>query len=110
MMGQTVLLPLQNICSWIYTSMMEPYLTFFLSLLEGHKGSAYLSENMKDPKTSHSAEVNQAPFQRGLGTSMTYWEWYSQPEQLYQRRRFGVAMKGVAELEPSNFIANGIPL
>jgi len=75
-------------------------------LSEGHKGSAYLVENMKDPKTSHSAEVNEAPLQRGIGTDMTYWEWFTQPENLYPRRRFGIAMKGIAEIEPPNFIAN----
>ncbi|KAF9458914.1 S-adenosyl-L-methionine-dependent methyltransferase [Collybia nuda] len=81
----------------------------FVALVElytsdGHKGSSYLLENMKDPKTSHATEANQGPMQRGLGTEMSYWEWYSQPERLYERRRFGVAMKGVASMEPPGFI------
>ncbi|KAF9460299.1 S-adenosyl-L-methionine-dependent methyltransferase [Collybia nuda] len=83
-----------------FVALVEHYLS------EGHKGSAYLAENMRDPKTSHSAEVNQAPLQRGLRTDLTYWEWYSQPEQLYHRRRFGIAMAGTLELEPPNFMAN----
>jgi hypothetical protein len=63
---------------------------------------------MKDPRTSHSPEVNHAPLQRGLRTGMTYYEWFAQPEQDYQRRRFGVAMKGVSAMEPPNLIINGV--
>ncbi|KAF9458915.1 S-adenosyl-L-methionine-dependent methyltransferase [Collybia nuda] len=75
---------------------------------DGQKGSSYLLENMKDPKTSHSVEANQAPMQRGLGTDMTYWDWYSQPERLYERRRFGLAMKGVASMEPPGFLLDAL--
>ena len=72
---------------------------------ESHKGSAYLLENMKDPLTAYSEEVNNAPFQRALRTEMTHWEWFD--HHPYERRRFEVAMKGVASLEPPNIIADG---
>ncbi|KAF9458913.1 S-adenosyl-L-methionine-dependent methyltransferase [Collybia nuda] len=83
----------------------------FVALVElftsdGHKASAYLPENMKDPKTSHSTEINQAPMQRGLRTDMSYWEWYSQPERFYERHLFGMATRGDSSMESPNFIVN----
>ncbi|RDB20353.1 4-O-methyltransferase 1 [Hypsizygus marmoreus] len=73
---------------------------------EGHKASSYLLENMTDPTTCHSHDITHAPLQRALPgiANKTYWNWLSLPEQTYERRRFGIAMSGVTEMEPKGLV------
>ena len=73
------------------------------------KASAYLWENMSDPVAGHSIEVSKAPFNRVFDFDGPFWTWYAQPDQVDRQRRFGVAMQGVAALEPEDFIWKGRP-
>ncbi|KAF9457494.1 O-methyltransferase [Collybia nuda] len=73
-------------------------------LSDGHKGSSYISENMMDPVTGFSGEPNHAPFQRGRRTGKSYFDWYTEPEQDYERHRFGIAMRGTTAMIPPNLV------
>lgn len=64
---------------------------------------------MSDPDTAHSSEVSKAAFNRAFGWDGPFWTWLAQPEQVNRQRRFGVAMQGVAALEPADSILKGRP-
>lgn len=61
------------------------------------KASAYLLENLTDPKTAFSEEPDESALNRAFGTNITMWEWFEQPENALRLKRFGVGMKGTVE-------------
>ncbi|KAG5651603.1 hypothetical protein H0H81_008095 [Sphagnurus paluster] len=71
------------------------------------KSSAYLLENLRDPKTSHSSAKNHAPLNRAFNMETSMWEWYETPEQEYRRRRFAIAMRGIAQMQPQDILDDG---
>lgn len=78
------------------------------SLDEVTKTSAYLWENMSDPAVAHSVELKHASFNRAFNQEDPIWAFFDQPEQKGRQQRFGVAMQGVAALEPADSILKGI--
>lgn len=64
-------------------------------------------EYLKDPKTAFSGEPNEAPFHRVFDIDVPLWVWYELPEQNYRRRRFGVAMHGIGQMQPAEVLTNG---
>lgn len=87
--------------------MVSVLIMLFFSIGDGQKASAYLMDNLRDPETAYSSEPNKAPFHRALGIDVPLWVWYKRPEQSYHRRRFGVAMHGLAKLQPPDILTNG---
>ncbi|KAF5312468.1 hypothetical protein D9619_003733 [Psilocybe cf. subviscida] len=75
-----------------------------LQLDEFTKSCAYLWENMSDPATAHSEEVNHAPFNRAFNWNGSIWSFYDQPEQWPRQHRFDTGMQGIAALEPADAI------
>ncbi|KAG6898617.1 hypothetical protein C0993_005644 [Termitomyces sp. T159_Od127] len=74
------------------------------SVGDGAKSSSQLLENIKDPATDCSSEPNHAPFNRAFGVDIPIWLWYETQEQKYRRRRFAIAMRGVAQMQPSDLL------
>ncbi|KAG6810782.1 hypothetical protein H0H92_010349 [Tricholoma furcatifolium] len=70
-----------------------------LLLADNQKASSYLLENMTDPETSHSPEPQHAPLQRALGFNTNFWDFHARPENAYQSRRFGIAMRGATVMD-----------
>lgn len=68
--------------------------------------ASYFTENLTDPKTSHSEEANEAALQRGLGISKTMWEYYDSSEGRMRGDRFDVFMTGYNTLQPPMDILN----
>lgn len=62
--------------------------------------ASYFTENLTDPRTSHSEEANEAALQRGLRTSKTLWEHYETPEGRARGDRFDVFMTSFNTLQP----------
>ncbi|EMD37634.1 hypothetical protein CERSUDRAFT_114284 [Gelatoporia subvermispora B] len=56
--------------------------------------AAHASDQIVDPKTTHSQEVRETAFNRAFNTQETFWEFYSRPENTYRLKRFNIAMKG----------------
>lgn len=77
------------------------------SLGDAHKLSAFVLENLKDPKTAMSDEPNCAPFNRVFDVHVPLWEWYERPENSYRRRRFAVAMHGIGLMQPPDTLLKG---
>jgi hypothetical protein len=65
---------------------------------------------MSDPTVANSVEVNHAPFNRAFNWDGPVWTFFDQPEQKARQHRFGIAMQGVAALEPADSILKGMPL
>ncbi|KAG6894493.1 hypothetical protein C0992_005905 [Termitomyces sp. T32_za158] len=63
-----------------------------------------LLENLKDPITGRSNEPNHAPFNRAFGVDIPIWLWFEAQEQKYRRRRFAIAMHGIAQMQPSDLL------
>lgn len=63
---------------------------------------------MSDPAVAHSVEVNHAPFNRAFNVDCSAWEFFSRPEEKARQHRFGIAMQGVASLEPADNILKGM--
>ncbi|KAG6900062.1 hypothetical protein C0993_003548 [Termitomyces sp. T159_Od127] len=63
-----------------------------------------LLENIKDPMTGRSVEQNHAPFNRAFNVETPFWVWYETQEQKYRRRRFAIAMRGIAQMQPSDVL------
>jgi len=84
----------------------------FPALIEHLQNEVYMSstaavEVLRDPVMKLSGEPNHAPFNRAFNTDLTIWDWLEQPEQHYNLRRFGVAMQGVATMQPASTILDG---
>ena len=77
------------------------------SLDEIHKAGTHLYEAISDPETGHSGEVTHTSFNRAFNTELPVWEWYETPEQEHRRKRFGLAMRGVAAFQPPDAILSG---
>jgi hypothetical protein len=75
---------------------------------DGQKGSAFMLEYLKDPKTAFSHEPTDTPFHRVFDINVPLWEWYELPEQSYRRRRFGVAMHGIGQMQPAEVLTNAL--
>ncbi|KAG6915443.1 hypothetical protein DXG01_011473 [Tephrocybe rancida] len=71
---------------------------------DGAKFSSQLLENIKDPKTGRSDEPIHAPFNRVFNVDLPLWLWYEVEEQSYRRRRFAVAMHGIAQMQPPDIL------
>lgn len=71
------------------------------------KACVHLWEAMSDPDVAHSVEMSDAPFNRAFGWDGQVWEFLAQNEQKYRHRRFGIAMRGIAALEPPESILKG---
>lgn len=78
------------------------------SLDEIAKSSAYLWEDMSDPAFAHSVEINVAPFNHAFNWDGTIWTFFGQPEQKARQNRFGIAMQGVASLQPADSLLKGM--
>ncbi|KLO09769.1 O-methyltransferase, partial [Schizopora paradoxa] len=84
-----------------------------LSALLGHfsddclKASAYHFETMVDPKFAFSGDANHTGFNKAFETNKSFWDFLEQPEQLARLKRFGVAMAGSQQLEPSAYVVIG---
>ncbi|KAG6889611.1 hypothetical protein C0995_016137 [Termitomyces sp. Mi166 len=74
---------------------------------DGAKISSQLFENIKDPKTGRSSEPHHAPFNRVFDVDLPLWLWYETKEQSYRRRRFAIAMRGVAQFHPHDLLDDG---
>ncbi|KAG6878930.1 hypothetical protein C0992_006574 [Termitomyces sp. T32_za158] len=68
------------------------------------KLSSQLLENLKDPITGRSNEPNHAPFNRVFNVDTPLWLWYETKEQVYRRRRFAIAMRGVTHIHDSDLL------
>ncbi|KAG6885986.1 hypothetical protein C0992_004743 [Termitomyces sp. T32_za158] len=71
------------------------------------KSSSHLLENMKDPITGRSGEPNHAPFNRVFNVNVPLWHWYETKEQVYRRRRFALATRGVTQIHDSELLDDG---
>lgn len=71
------------------------------------KGSSYLYEVLSDPKSAFIADPELCPTTRSLGSPLSLWDYYEQPDQKYRLYRFGVAMEGVKNMEPSTLPLGG---
>ncbi|KAG6875041.1 hypothetical protein C0992_005418 [Termitomyces sp. T32_za158] len=74
------------------------------SIGDSAKFSSQLLENLKDPITGRSHEPNHAPFNRAFGVDIPVWPWFETQEQTYRRRRFAIAMHGIAQMQPSDLL------
>lgn len=63
---------------------------------------------LADPKLRMSEEPTETPFNLAFKTKLNLFEWFDEPEQDYRRRRFGVAMQGVAGMFPPDAVLNGM--
>ncbi|KAG6900056.1 hypothetical protein C0993_003542 [Termitomyces sp. T159_Od127] len=71
---------------------------------DGAKNSAHLLETMKDPIMGRSNEPHQTCFNRAIGVDIPVWSWYEEKEQNYRRRRFAIAMHGIAQMQPPDLL------
>ncbi|KAG6895118.1 hypothetical protein C0992_003090 [Termitomyces sp. T32_za158] len=74
------------------------------SVSDGAKLSSQVLETIKDPVTGPSHEPNHAPFNRAFGVDDPLWVWYESQEQQYRRRRFAIAMHGIAQMQPPDLL------
>lgn len=65
------------------------------------KVGTHLTENLVDPKTSHSQEPNQAPLNLAFNTNYSFYEWMNQPGNEFNRVRFDIAMHGTSQVDDS---------
>jgi len=72
------------------------------------KGSAFLTDALLDPATSHSEEPSDSPCLRILKTK-SYFDYLYAPGNEYQSVRFQAAMGHVASAENSTVISGGFP-
>jgi hypothetical protein len=70
------------------------------------KGSAHLTETLKDPATAFLYDSNQSAFCRAVGTNKNAFKWLEEPENELRRRRFGVSMQ--APLANSEGVLDGV--
>lgn len=68
------------------------------------KSGVYLEEALADPVTGDSGEVTHTAFNRAFNTDSSLWDWYETPENEHRHKRFGMAMRGVAALQPPDAI------
>ncbi|KAF7345187.1 hypothetical protein MSAN_01895200 [Mycena sanguinolenta] len=78
----------------------------FAALLEcitdfNMKSVAMLADTILDPKEGELA------FDRAYGTTGSFFDWTHRPENVYQMRRFDIAMRGAAALESTDAIHKG---
>jgi len=59
---------------------------------------------MSDPVTASSVDVTQTAFNRAFQVDVPFWSFLEQSEQSYRFRRFGIAMQGVAAMQPADTI------
>lgn len=64
-------------------------------------------ENVTDPKTAFSEELNTAPVQRAFNTDIPFYEIIEKPENAFRFRRFGLAMIATSTAQPPAAILQG---
>ncbi|KAM6501378.1 S-adenosyl-L-methionine-dependent methyltransferase [Amanita muscaria] len=84
-----------------HTNGFPAFASFLLD--EWFKSSAYLLENITDPKTRKSGDPADAPFARPDVHGKSIWEFYGQPEKKVREQRFNIGMKGLLSMLPGNF-------
>ena len=72
------------------------------------KASAFLTEGLLDPATSHSEEPSDAPCLR-LFKTKSYFEYLHAPRNEYLNARFQAAMGNLASSESSTVVSGGFP-
>lgn len=86
-------------------SQHTPYFLGFdvltISLDEGWMGATSAVTTLRDPKTRFSGEPTDAPLARTIGSNVPFWVWIEQPDQEMRLQRFGIAMQGVAAMQPA---------
>ncbi|KAF5380105.1 hypothetical protein D9615_006248 [Tricholomella constricta] len=85
-----------------------PGLVALLEHLTGDsaKMTSQLLENLKDPKTARSDEPIHTPFNRAFNVDTPFYVWFETPEQSYRRRRFAIAMHGIAQMQPPDILGD----
>ncbi|KAA1468506.1 O-methyltransferase [Dentipellis sp. KUC8613] len=87
--------------------------TLGITALLGHfgddafKASAYLSDVLTDPATSHSYEANKTAHSRAFNINLDMFSWFETPGNEYRATRFGHAMNGSRASMPANAIVEG---
>ncbi|EIM79956.1 S-adenosyl-L-methionine-dependent methyltransferase [Stereum hirsutum FP-91666 SS1] len=72
-----------------------------ISLDEGWMGATSAVTTLRDPKTRFSGDPTDAPLARTIGSNVPFWVWIEQPDQEMRLQRFGIAMQGVAAMQPA---------
>jgi hypothetical protein len=76
-------------------------LTIYLSGDECFKSASQLTDTLLDPTSE------QNPLTRALDLKEPMFTWLTRPENVYRGNRFGVAMRGMAGMEPRDLIFEG---
>lgn len=84
-----------------YTAYFLGLIFFTISLDEGWMGATSAVATLRDPKTRFSGEPTDAPLARTTGSNVPFWVWIEQPDQEMRLQRFGIAMQGVAAMQPA---------
>ncbi|TFY69030.1 hypothetical protein EVG20_g3320 [Dentipellis fragilis] len=74
---------------------------------EAFKASAYLSDVMTDPATSHNYEANKTAHSKAFNTNLDMFSWFETPGNEYRGTRFGHGMNGSRASMPANAIVEG---
>jgi hypothetical protein len=74
--------------------------------------AAHILETLRSPSHSHSEEPTDAPFHYahehyGVPPKTPMWKWLEEPKNEYALKRFGLAMRGIASMQPSDVIIDG---
>ncbi|EIN06883.1 O-methyltransferase [Punctularia strigosozonata HHB-11173 SS5] len=76
---------------------------------EVFRSSCLTAETLTDPKTAHSQEPTDSPFNRYFNTKTPVFEWLQAPENRLRGIRFNIAMDGVNKLDDGESILRGFP-
>ena len=71
------------------------------------KGSAYMTDTLVNPRTSHSYEITDAPINLAFNISDSFYVWMNRADNEYRRVRFDVNMHGVTQAETKDTILKG---
>ncbi|KZV90641.1 S-adenosyl-L-methionine-dependent methyltransferase [Exidia glandulosa HHB12029] len=74
---------------------------------EGLKSSGWISDFMTSSSTATSHDIVNIPFNKGVGTELTIWQWWETPGNEYLKARFNKAMEAYTSQEQPEAILNG---
>lgn len=71
------------------------------------KSSTYMTDNLVDPRTAHSDEPADSPFNLALNTRDPYYTWLCKPENKHHRAAFDAGMPAISVSEGEFSILRG---
>lgn len=74
---------------------------------DGVKAAGFLVENLTDPRTSHSQEPTQAPFNRAFNTNLPFHMWLQEPTNILHLKRVQIAMRSLTGYASGDLPAGG---